>query len=57
MSLENKIYLYTEMKPVTKDTGCDSVLLGQDCRTPRGAVTVGIANLEVLLLNEFSVRK
>jgi hypothetical protein len=28
----------SDMKPVSEDRGCDNVLLGQDCRTPRGAV-------------------
>jgi hypothetical protein len=29
----------SEVKPLTEDRGCDSVLLGQSNRTPHGAVT------------------
>jgi hypothetical protein len=28
----------SEVKPLTEDRGCDSVLLGQSDRTPHGAV-------------------
>jgi hypothetical protein len=28
----------SEVKPLTEDRGCDSVLLGQSYRTPHGAV-------------------
>jgi hypothetical protein len=28
----------SEVKPLTEDRGCDSVLLGQSNRTPHGAV-------------------
>jgi hypothetical protein len=28
----------SEVKPLTEDLGCDSVLLGQSNRTPHGAV-------------------
>jgi hypothetical protein len=29
---------WSEVKPLTEDRGCDSVLLGQSNRTPHGAV-------------------
>jgi hypothetical protein len=29
----------SEVKPLTEDRGCDSVVLGQSNRTPHGAVT------------------